>query len=139
MSRFIILEDRMINVDHIVEVVDHDDGVVTICLTNGEMIPAGSEVCDKILGCDHAVSVIPCGPNLWARMTYPNGKTFRIAVDNLILKADGTYYPLEAELLEDSSEGALRFVELFSNDGEYETSNHGDENGPQFKVRQSSR
>ena len=85
MSRFIILEDRMINVDHIVEVVDHDDGVVTICLTNGEMIPAGSEVCDKILGCDHAVSVIPCGPNLWARMTYPNGKTFRIAVDNLIL------------------------------------------------------
>lgn len=104
MSRFIILEDRMINVDHIVEVVDHDDGVVTICLTNSEMIPASSEVCDKILGCDHAVSVIPCGPNLWARMTYPNGKTFRIAVDNLILKADGTYYPLEAELLEDSSE-----------------------------------
>ena len=87
MSRFIILEDRMINVDHIVEVVDHDDGVVTICLTNSEMIPASSEVCDKILGCDHAVSVIPCGPNLWARMTYPNGKTFRIAVDNLILKA----------------------------------------------------
>ena len=40
MSRFIILEDRMINVDHIVEVVDHDDGVVTICLTNSEMIPA---------------------------------------------------------------------------------------------------
>lgn len=64
---------------------------------------------------------------------------FRIAVDNLILKADGTYYPLEAELLEDSPEGALRFVELFSNDGEDETSNRGDENGPRFKVRQSSR
>ena len=139
MSRFIILEDRMINVDHIVEVVDHDDGVVTICLTNSEMIPASSEVCDKILGCGQAVSVIPCGPNLWARMTYPNGKTFRIAVDNLILKADGTYYPLEAELLEDSSEGALRFVELFSNDGEDETSNRGDENGPRFRVRHSSR
>jgi hypothetical protein len=72
-------------------------------------------------------------------MTYPNGKTFRIAVDNLILKADGTYYPLEAELLEDSSEGALRFVELFSNDEEDESISRTEENGPRFKVRHSSR
>jgi hypothetical protein len=139
MSRFIVLEDRMINVDHIVEVVDHDDGVVTICLTNGEMIPADSEVCDDILGYDHAVSVVPCGPNLWARMTYPNGKTFCIPVGNLILNADGTYYPLEAELLEDSSEGALRFEELFSNDGEEASIISTEENGPRFKVRHSSR
>jgi len=139
MSRFIVLEDRMINVDHIVEVVDHDDGVVTICLTNGEMIPADSEVCDKILGYDHAVSVVPCGPNLWARMTYLNGKTFCIPVGNLILKADGTYYPLEAELLEDSSEGALRFVELFSNDGEEESISRVEENGSRFRMRHSSR
>ena len=104
MSRFIVIEDRMINVDYIVEVVDHEDGFVTICLNNGETFNAGSEVCDEILGCERAVSIVPCVPNLWAEIAGPHGKSFCIPVDHLILKADGSYYPLEAELIEVSSE-----------------------------------
>ena len=72
-------------------------------------------------------------------MAGPHGKSFCIPVDHRILKADGSYYPLEAELIEVSSEGQIQFVELFSDYGDDEDSACGDDDKSQCMQRPSSR
>lgn len=116
MSRFIEVENRMINVDHIMEVIDHEDGTITICLGTGDTIKTESCVAADIKGSRHVVSIIPCGKNLWAELRGTDGMPFGIEVGHLLLMADGSYYPLEAAMIETASGGDNRLVRFFFDD-----------------------
>ena len=115
MSRFISIENRMVNIDHIVQVLNHEDGFITVFLDNGESIKTGSEAEIDILGSRHVTAIVPCSINLWAKMEQ-DGKEFDIAAEHLVLTADGRYYPLEASLLEKESCGDVTFKALFYDD-----------------------
>lgn len=117
MSRFVKAGSWFLNVDHIVQVYGHEDGFVTILMDNGESIKADSDVGFDIMGKHHITAIIPSHGNLWARMEQ-DGREFDIAVEHLVLTADGSYYPLEAALLVEESRGDVTYNQLLADDGD---------------------
>lgn len=117
MSRFISVHNMVINVDHIVRVLEQQDGSRTIYLSTGEEIEAHGDLDLDIMGHNYIVDIVRCNDNLWARMEQA-GKEFDVAVEHLVLTADGSYYPLEAALLEDESEGDIVYKAMVADDGD---------------------
>jgi len=117
MSRFISVHNLMINVDHIVRILEQSDGSLIFYLSTGEKIEAQGDLDLDIAGHNHIVDIVPCKDNLWARMEQ-NGKEFDIAVEHLVLTASGCYYPLEAALLEEESEGDVVYKGMVADDGD---------------------
>jgi len=117
MSRFISIHNMMINVDHIVRILEQDEDTRIIYLSTGEKVEAHGDLDLDIMGHNHIVDIVPCNDNLWARMEQ-DGKEFDVAVEHLVLTADGSYYPLEAALLEEVSEGEVIYKALVSDDGD---------------------
>lgn len=62
MTRFIMVNDRLVNIDHIVTVAECDNGDTKITLDNGEVLtaPSSQELDQAIMGCHYVVAVIPC-------------------------------------------------------------------------------
>lgn len=117
MSRFISIHNMMINVDHIVRILEQDEDTRIIYLSTGERIEAHGDLDLDITGRNHIVDIVPCDNNLWARMEQ-DGKGFDVAVEHLVVTADGNYYPLEAALLEEASEGDVVYKALIADDGD---------------------
>lgn len=99
MSRFISVENLLINVDHIVKVVDHDNGTLTIYLDTGEQIKADDTPELDITGSLHTSNIVPCS-GVWAVMER-DGQEFTIPVRHLLITADGEYQPLEPLCIDD--------------------------------------
>lgn len=117
MSRFISVHNMVINVDHIVRVLEQGENSLIIYLSTGEKIEAHGDLNLDITGHNHIVGIVRCNDNLWARMEQ-DGKEFDIAVEHLVLTADGSYYPLEAALLEEESEGDVVYKVMVADDGD---------------------
>lgn len=117
MSRFISVHNMVINVDHIVRVLEQGENSLIIYLSTGEKIEAHGDLNLDITGHNHIVGIVHCNDNLWARMEQ-DGKEFDIAVEHLVLTADGSYYPLEAALLEDESKGDVVYKAMIADDGD---------------------
>lgn len=117
MSRFISVHNMVINVDHIVRVLEQGENSLIIYLSTGEKIEAHGDLNLDITGHNHIVGIVHCNDNLWARMEQ-DGKEFDIAVEHLVLTADGSYYPLEAALLEDESKGDVVYKAMIADGGD---------------------
>lgn len=117
MSRFISIHNMMVNVNHIVRILEQDEDTRIIYLSTGEKIEAHGDLNLDIMGRNHIVDIVRCKDNLWARMEQ-DGKEFDVAIEHLVLTADGSYYPLEAALLEDESEGDVVYKAMVADDGD---------------------
>lgn len=117
MSRFISVHNMVINVDHIVRVLEQGENSLIIHNTNDVIMPRNVQI-EVAMGLNLFASThVRCNDNLWARMEQ-DGKEFDIAVEHLVLTADGSYYPLEAALLEDESKGDVVYKAMIADDGD---------------------
>ena len=61
MTRFIMVNDRLVSVDHIVTVAECDNGDTKLpWITAVLTAPSSQELDQAIMGCHHVVAVIPC-------------------------------------------------------------------------------
>ena len=105
MIRFITVNNALVNVQHIVKVVDCEDGSTAIHLDSGEVLQTDSspELDSAIMGTNHVVAIVPC-KGLDAIMD-DGAHQFQMPVRYLELTANGSYRPLAMRLgMEDWSE-----------------------------------
>ena len=96
MTRFIMVNDRLVNVGHIITVAECDNGDTKITLDNGEVLIApGSLGQDQaIMGCHYVVAVKPCH-GVDALMRGPDREEYSATMEAMVLTADGVIRPLE--------------------------------------------
>lgn len=95
MNRFIVINNSLVNVRHIVMAVDEADGTTAFHLDNGEVLHTQSspELDDALMGIKHTVGIIPVR-GLNAIMD-DGTQQFQMPVRYLELTADGSCYPLD--------------------------------------------
>ena len=93
MNRFIVINNCLVNVRHIVMAVDEADGTTAFHLDNGEVLHTQSspELDDALMGIKHTVGIIPVR-GLNAIMD-DGTQQFQLPVRYLELTADGSWYP----------------------------------------------
>lgn len=115
MSRFITINQSLINVDHIVSVAACDGDTIKITLANGETIEteATPELDQAIFGMNHPVAIIPCN-KLYALMEL-HKERFTVPVRHLVLNSDGSYYPLAQLFQEDDPRDEAELIAYVEN------------------------
>ena len=111
MTRFIMVNDRLVSVDHIVIVAECDNGDTKITLDNGEVLtaPSSLELDQAIMGCHYVVAVIPCH-GVDALMLGPDREEYSATMEAMVLTADGVIRPLEYHRDEGSWEQECSFI-----------------------------
>ena len=86
MTRFIMVNDRLVSVDHIVTVAECDNGDTKITLDNGEVLtaPSSQELDQAIMGCHYVVAVIPCH-GVDALMLGPDREEYSATMEAMVL------------------------------------------------------
>ena len=95
MNRFIVINNCLVNVRHIVMAVDEAGGTTAFHLDNGEVLHTQSnpELDDALMGRKHTVGIIPVrGLNA---IMEDGSRQFQMPVRYLELTADGSSYPLD--------------------------------------------
>lgn len=97
MSRFICIDQELININSIVSVANNEDGTIEIFMNNDNHFTTSDENWAKIIGYDHVVSITPC-EHLCARVII-SGHSQLLPVKYMAVTASGDIRPMSKDLI----------------------------------------
>lgn len=119
MSRFICIDQELININSIVSVANNEDGTIEIFMNSDNHFTTSDDIWEKILGYDHVVELTPC-EHLCARAII-RGHSQLLPVKYMAVTASGDVRPINENMIFiDSIQGVKLAGYECSEDGEGE-------------------
>lgn len=97
MSRFIRIDQELININFIVSVTNNEDGTIEVFMNNDTHFTTSEDNWGKIIGYDHIVALTPC-ENLCARAII-RGNSQLLPVQYMAVTASGDIRPMSKDLV----------------------------------------
>lgn len=97
MSRFICIDQELININSIVSVANNEDGTIEIFTNNDNHFTTSDDNWAKILGYDHVVALTPC-EHLCARAII-RGYSQLLPVKYMAVTASGDVRPMNENMI----------------------------------------